>query len=330
MTSDRTTDDTTDRTTDETTEHTTDRSTDDTTDRTAEPTDAPLRGMLALALVLVAGRFAAAGDPTRLAWLLGYAAAGAGTGLVLAAALAPGLRLWWRAVAVAGALVVQAGLVLGWSEPLDVTRAGPSAPVVLGAAGALIVALALWLAPTNEHEAAWPGAAAIGAAVGYGATLAGGARLMAFDIAEHVSPGAAVDGWLADVAPLVVVAALATPLALGAVAVSHASPDPGRATAALVALAAVPLVASGDGWTAIVVAATALAAGATAARWGRIDGGAGTAVAALVLGGTALAGAAAAGPTAVLAAALYGGVVGLLADIVATRQPPMSRPVDDR
>jgi hypothetical protein len=282
---------------------------------------APVRTMLGVALVLVAGRFVA-GDPTRPVWLAGYAAAGAGTGLVLAAAVATvaaGVRLWWRALAVAGALAVQAGLVLGWSEPMDVTRAGPSAPVVLVAAGALVVALALWLAPDGDRDAAWPGAAAVGAAVGYGATLVGGARLAAFDIAEHVSPGAEVDGWLADLAPLVVVAALATPLALGAIAAAHGSPDPGRTTAVLVALGVVPLAAAGDGWTALALAATAVGAGAAASRWGRNAGGTGVVVAALVLGGTALAAAASAGPTGVLAAALYGGVLGTLADVIASR-----------
>ena len=283
---------------------------------------APVRAMLGVALLLVAGRFVAAGDPTRPAWLAGYAAAGAGTGLVLAAAVATvaaGVRLWWRALAVAGALAVQAGLVLGWSEPMDVTRAGPSAPVVLVAAGALAVALALWLAPSDDRDAAWPGAAAVGAAAGYGATLAGGARLVAFDLAEHVSPGAEVDGWLTDLAPLVVVAALATPLALGAIAAAEGSPDPGRVTAVLVGLGVVPLAAAGDGWTAIALAATAVGAGAAAARWDRSAGGAGVVVAAVVLGGTALAAAASAGPTGVLGAALYGGVLGALADVTASR-----------
>jgi hypothetical protein len=283
---------------------------------------APVRAMLGVALVLVAGRFVAAGDPTRPAWLAGYAAAGAATGLVLAAAVATvaaGVRLWWRALAVAGALAVQAGLILGWSEPMDVTRAGPSVPVVLVAAGALVVALALWLAPAGDRDAAWPGAAAVGAAVGYGATLVGGARLVAFDIAEHVSPGAEVDGWLADLVPLVVVAALATPLALGAIAAAHGSPDPGRVTAVLVGLGVVPVAAAGDGWTAIALAATAVGAGAAASRWGRDGGGAGVVVAAVVLGGTALAAAASAGPTGVLGAALYGAVLGTLADVIATR-----------
>lgn len=300
-------------------------------------TDEPathVRALLGLALVLVAGRFVAAGDPTRPAWLLGYAAAGAGTGLVLAAAVAPGLRLWWRAIAIPAALVVQAGLVLGWSEPMDVTRAGPSAPVVLVAAGALAVALALWLAPAGERgsehqdrdrrdgdrrDRDWPAMAAVGAAVGYGATLLGAARLLAFDIAEHVSPGAEIDGWLTDFAPLVVVAALATPVALGAIAAAQGSSDPGRVTAALVALATVPLAASGDGWSGLALAVTAVAAGAAAARWNQPDSGAGVAVATIVLGGTALAGAAGAGPTGVLAAALYGGVVGTLADVAASR-----------
>jgi hypothetical protein len=84
-------------------------------------------------------------------------------------------------------------------------------------------------------------------------------------------------------------------------------------------VAAVPLAASGGGWTALALAATALTAGAAAARWGRDEGGAGLAVATIVLGGTALAGAAGAGPTGVLAAALYGAVVGILADLAVTR-----------
>jgi hypothetical protein len=271
-----------------------------------------VRARLGLALVLVAVRFVAPADPPRLAWLAGYAAAGAATGLVLSAAIDPGPRRWWRPLAVVGAVAFQVGLVLGWSEPMDVTAAGPSAPAVLCAAGALVVALALRLTPGGGGTG-WPAAAASGAIAGYGLLLVGGARLLDFDVTEHVSAGAAVDGWLADVAPLAVVAIAATLVALSALTTARSRTHPGRATAALVGVAAVPLAAAGDGWSALVLVATAVLAGVVA----RVRSGpaAGVMVSFVVLGGAGLAGAASrgAGPLALLGAGLYGALVGLLA-----------------
>jgi hypothetical protein len=271
-----------------------------------------VRARLGLALVLMAVRFVAPADPTRLAWLAGYAAAGAATGLVLSAAIDPGPRRWWRPLAVVGAVAFQIGLVLGWSEPMDVTAAGPSAPAVLCAAGALVVALALRLTPGGDGTG-WPAAAASGAIAGYGLLLVGGARLLDFDVTEHVSAGAAVDGRLADVAPLAIVTIAATLVALGALTTARSRPHPGRATAALVGVAAVPLAAAGDGWSALVLVATAVLAGVVA-RF-RSGPAAGAMISFIVLGGAGLAGAATrgAGPLALLGAGLYGALVGLLA-----------------
>jgi hypothetical protein len=299
---------------------------DHDTGHRAEPSsgrDLPwARAQLGVALVLMAVRFVDLADPTRLAWLVGFGAASAGTALVLAAAVEPGPRRWWRPAAVVGAITFQAGLVVGWNEPMDVTAAGPSLPVLLCGAGALVVALALGLlslqAPAGDVDRTrWPLAAAIGAAAGYGLTLVGGARLLAFDVAEHVSAGATIDEWLVDLAPLAIVTVLATPLALGAVAVVQSGlrageHQPGRSAAALVGLAAVPLAAAGDGLTALVLGGTAILAGVVAARRRPV---ALVAVPSIVLGGTALAAQSGAwvAVLGVLAVAAYGALLGLLA-----------------
>lgn len=166
---------------------------------------------LAIALMLMLGRFVSPTDPPTSIWLLGHLGAGLATGLVVHATTRMSGNGWWRASALAGGLLFQFGVVSGWSATMA-PHVGPSSrPFFLCALGAFIVAVTTLGVSRQDRQHAqadnahahwpprrWSMAVSLGGMVGFGAAGLGLSRAFRLGLAgllgsRQLDPSAGAD-----------------------------------------------------------------------------------------------------------------------------------------